>query len=115
MVLAQAVNGILAQRLMPRLCSECAVAAVHPPLESVPTYAPVGCAQCKGLLGLADHRSCARMSRCDALEEVRKRGDPAPVERRSPDEELALGPFDVRPVGHDEDRVAPERGQISVE
>ena len=47
-VLAQAINGILAQRLMPRLCSECSVATIHPPLEAVPTYAPVGCARCKG-------------------------------------------------------------------
>jgi len=46
-VLAQAINGILAQRLMPKLCTECAVATIHAPLETVPTYAPVGCAKCK--------------------------------------------------------------------
>lgn len=47
-VLAQGLNGIVSQRLLPRLCDECAVADAHPPLEQVRTYEPVGCPQCHG-------------------------------------------------------------------
>jgi type II secretory ATPase GspE/PulE/Tfp pilus assembly ATPase PilB-like protein len=45
-VIAQVVNGVISQRLVHRLCPECAVAAVHPPLEHVSTYEPVGCDKC---------------------------------------------------------------------
>jgi type IV pilus assembly protein PilB len=47
-ILAQGLNGVLSQRLVPKLCPECAVADVHPPLESVRTYEPVGCSRCQG-------------------------------------------------------------------
>ena len=45
-VVAQAINGIISQRLLHRLCPHCAVAAVHSPLEDVPTHEPVGCDKC---------------------------------------------------------------------
>lgn len=45
-VLAQGLNGVISQRLVPRLCSECAVADNHPPLDAVRTYEPVGCSRC---------------------------------------------------------------------
>lgn len=47
-ILAQGLNGVVSQRLLPKLCPECAVADVHPPLEAVRTYEPVGCAKCNG-------------------------------------------------------------------
>ena len=47
-ILAQATNGVIAQRLLPKLCPRCAVADYHPPLEMVMTYTPVGCADCRG-------------------------------------------------------------------
>jgi len=47
-IMAQATNGIIAQRLLPRLCSRCSVADHHPPLEMVQTYEALGCTACHG-------------------------------------------------------------------
>ncbi len=47
-ILAQATNGVIAQRLLPRLCPQCAVADYHPPLEMVMTYEAAGCSACRG-------------------------------------------------------------------
>ena len=47
-ILAQGLNGVVSQRLVPKLCSECAVADSHPPLEAIRTYAPIGCSKCSG-------------------------------------------------------------------
>jgi len=45
-VVAQAINGIISQRLVHRLCPHCSVASVHEPLEQIPTHEPVGCEKC---------------------------------------------------------------------
>ncbi len=47
-ILAQGLNGVVSQRLVPRLCPECAVADGHEPFQTVRTYAPVGCNRCNG-------------------------------------------------------------------
>lgn len=47
-ILAQATNGIIAQRLLPRLCQKCLVADYHPPLEMVKTCEAQGCLECRG-------------------------------------------------------------------
>lgn len=46
-IMAHAINGVIAQRLMGRLCS-CAVAGMHSPLERVKTYEPGSCDRCLG-------------------------------------------------------------------
>ncbi|MCE7874527.1 type II/IV secretion system protein [bacterium CPR1] len=46
-IMAHAINGVVAQRLMGRLC-DCAIPGVHPPLERVNTYEPNGCDRCMG-------------------------------------------------------------------
>ena len=55
------------------------------------------------------------MSVDDPLEEIGERRDPAAEERWSAREQLALGPVDVRPVRHDEDRIPVEVGQVPIE
>lgn len=47
-ILAQATNGVIAQRLLPRLCPKCLVADYHPPLEMVKTCESMGCLECRG-------------------------------------------------------------------
>lgn len=47
-ILAQATNGVIAQRLLPRLCQKCLVADYHPPLEMVKTCESMGCLDCRG-------------------------------------------------------------------
>lgn len=47
-ILAQATNGVIAQRLLPRLCQKCMVADYHPPLEMVKTCEAMGCLECRG-------------------------------------------------------------------
>jgi type II secretory ATPase GspE/PulE/Tfp pilus assembly ATPase PilB-like protein len=47
-ILAQATNGVIAQRLLPRLCPKCARADFHPPLEMVMTHESAGCPACRG-------------------------------------------------------------------
>jgi type II secretory ATPase GspE/PulE/Tfp pilus assembly ATPase PilB-like protein len=47
-ILAQGLNGVVSQRLVPKLCPECSVADAHPPLDAIRTYAPVGCSHCNG-------------------------------------------------------------------
>lgn len=47
-ILAQGLNGIVSQRLVSKLCSDCAVADNHPPLEAIRTYEPIGCSKCNG-------------------------------------------------------------------
>ncbi len=46
-ILAHAINGVIAQRLMGHLCS-CAIPGVHAPLDRVNTYEPGGCDRCLG-------------------------------------------------------------------
>ncbi|MGE0489039.1 MAG: GspE/PulE family protein [Vulcanimicrobiota bacterium] len=46
LILSQVVNGVVAQRLVPRLCTHCAKRDYHPPLEQIPTYHSVGCERC---------------------------------------------------------------------
>jgi type IV pilus assembly protein PilB len=45
-MIAQALNGIIAQRLVPQLCPKCKVCKVHPPLDRMLTYEPKGCDFC---------------------------------------------------------------------
>jgi type IV pilus assembly protein PilB len=47
-ILAQGLNGVVSQRLVSKLCSDCAVADNHPPLEAIRTYEPIGCSKCNG-------------------------------------------------------------------
>lgn len=47
-ILAQGLNGIVSQRLVSKLCSECSVADNHPPLDAIRTYEPIGCSKCNG-------------------------------------------------------------------
>lgn len=47
-ILAQGLNGIVSQRLVSKLCNDCAVADNHAPLESIRTYEPIGCTACNG-------------------------------------------------------------------
>ncbi|MDQ7824944.1 MAG: GspE/PulE family protein [Candidatus Eremiobacteraeota bacterium] len=43
---AQAMNGIISQRLVSHLCPKCRVCSVHPPLDGILTYEPKGCDFC---------------------------------------------------------------------
>lgn len=45
--LSQAVNGVVAQTLLRRLCPSCARIRRVPPLEKVPTYEAAGCPECR--------------------------------------------------------------------
>ena len=47
-ILAQGLNGIVSQRLVSKLCGDCAVADNHPPLDAIRTYEPIGCSNCNG-------------------------------------------------------------------
>ena len=47
-LVAQGINGIVAQRLVPRLCPVCAVAVLHAPFERIKTYEAQGCNRCHG-------------------------------------------------------------------
>jgi type IV pilus assembly protein PilB len=47
-MMAQALNGVVSQRLLSKLCQECAVADEHPPLDLIRTYAQIGCSACNG-------------------------------------------------------------------
>lgn len=51
-VLAQALNGIVSQRLLPRLCDQCKVKGEHEPLEELTTYVSAECPICQeGYMG----------------------------------------------------------------
>ncbi len=69
----------------------------------------------QGALRLRDERPGTVAGEGDPLEDVVERPDGAREERRPAREELALDAVDVRPVGHDEERLALERGQVAVE
>lgn len=47
-VIAQALDGIIAQRILPRLCLNCKTALRQEPLETLFTHAAVGCDTCRG-------------------------------------------------------------------
>jgi len=51
----------------------------------------------------------------EPLEEIVEGADRAADERSRPRQELALGPVDVRPVRHDQDRIGLERAEIALE
>ncbi len=46
LILSQVVNGVVAQRLVPKLCPSCAEREYHPPLDQIPTYEAKGCEKC---------------------------------------------------------------------
>ena len=66
-------------------------------------------------LGIGHHRPVGAAVAGEPLEEIVEGPDPAREERAAPGEELALDPLDVRPVGHDEHRIAVERVQVALE
>src|SRR5436190_4438463 len=66
-------------------------------------------------LRLGDHRPVRAVAASEPLEEVVEGPDRAADESACVEQELPLGPVDVRPVGHDQDRIEIERAQIALE
>ena len=66
-------------------------------------------------LGNGHHRPAGAAVAGEPLEEIVEGADPAREECAAPREELALDPLDVRPIGHDEHRIAVERVQVALE
>jgi len=66
-------------------------------------------------LRLGHHRAVRAVPSGEPLEEIVEGADRAADERSRPRQELALGPVDVRPVRHDQDRIGLERAEIALE
>ncbi len=66
-------------------------------------------------LSLGRYRPRLRVAGRDLREEVVERADRAAEQATAPPEQVALDPVDIRPVGHDQERLVVEARQIALE
>src|SRR5262249_26016618 len=63
----------------------------------------------------SDHALVRAVPARDPLEDVVERADRTADQRAGLGEQLTLGPVDVRPVRHDQNRIGTEGGQVALE
>jgi hypothetical protein len=69
----------------------------------------------EGPLGVARHGTRVGVGERELLEDVVERSDRAGEQRTGPAEQIALDPLDVRPVRHDQHRIAVDRIEVTLE